>query len=356
MKFGVYGPADVSSIGRSVRAEELGFDWVAFSDSPMQFSDVFSTMALTAQATKRLLIGSSVAAVGIRLPTTAAAGFATINKIAPGRVFAGFGTGLTSYGLMGVRSPIKQAEMAEYIRVVRGLLAGDEVEYALAGESKPVKFLMADRGFVNVEDEVPIYLAAHGPKGQVLAGEIADGVVEGWGEFPTIDGLKERLQAGAEKAGRDVGKFAIFTPKPIIMLEPGEDLTSERVVEEAGSYVGIRLHSMFMRFGRLPADEVPPLVAPFWDDYCSMMRQWPDPRTFHHRAFAGHQTYIHPDERRFITPEMIEATHHVAPPTELLETLREWDAAGVTHVSVSGTAASIDRKMERFAQEILAKL
>lgn len=356
MKFGVYGPADVSTIERSVRAEQLGYDWVAFSDSPMQFSDVFATMALAAQATKKLTIGASVAAVGIRLPTVAAAAFATINKVAPGRVFAGFGTGLTSFGLMGVRSPIKQAELAEYVRVVRGLLAGDEVEFALHGESKPTRFLMADRGFVNVEDSVPIYLAAHGPKGQILAGEIADGVVEGWGDFPDIDDLKQRLHAGAHNAGRQVDNFAIFTPKTIIMIEPGEDLTSERVIEEAGSRVAIRLHTMYMRFGHLPADEMPPLVAPFWDDYRKMMQAWHDPRTFHYRAFAGHQTFVHPDERRFITPAMIEANHVVAAPGELIEILHEWEAAGVTHVSISGTDACIDEKMDRFARLVLAKL
>lgn len=215
MRFGVYSPPDASrSVARSVRAEQLGYDWVAFSDSPMQFSDVFSTMALVASSTTKLTVGTSVAAVGIRLATTAAAAFATINKIAPGRVFAGFGTGLTSYALMGDRSPIKQAELADYVQVVRGLLSGDDVEFALAGESKPVRFLMPDHGFIDVEHHIPIYLAAHGPKGQALAGKIADGLVEGWGDFPDIEDVKQRLRQGAGRAGRNKGDFAIFTPKP----------------------------------------------------------------------------------------------------------------------------------------------
>lgn len=140
------------------------------------------------------------------------------------------------------------------------------------------------------------------------------------------------------------------------MIDPGEDLTSDRVIEEAGSRVAIRLHTMYMRSGHVPADEMPPMVAPFWDDYCAMMRSWPDPRTFHYRAFAGHQTFVHPDERRFITAELIAANHVVAQPAKLIETIRAWEAAGVTHVSVSGTTACLDQKMERFAKEVISKL
>src|SRR6478735_9337694 len=100
MRIGIYGPADISGIERSVRAENLGFDMVSFSDSPLGFSDVFSTMSVVASRTNRILIGSNVAVAGIRLAPVAASAFATVNQLAPGRVFAAFGTGTTAYRFM----------------------------------------------------------------------------------------------------------------------------------------------------------------------------------------------------------------------------------------------------------------
>ncbi|MCS5735749.1 LLM class flavin-dependent oxidoreductase [Herbiconiux daphne] len=356
MKFGVYGPASVSTIERSVRAEQIGYDFVSFSDSPMAFSDVFATAALTAQATKTLTVGISVAAAGIRLPTVAANSLATLNKIAPGRVFAGFGTGTTSYGFMGIQTPATLKELADYVRVVRGLLKGDEVEFEHRGVSQKTRFVMPDRGYIDVEASTPIYLAAHGPKGQTLAGEIADGLVEGWGTFKSMDEVKQRVQAGASKSGRDVSDFAYFTPQTIHLVDADDDLASDQTIEETGAFVCIVLHEMYKSSAHKSADEMPPAVAPIWDDYRRMMRSWPERDTFHYRAFAGHQTYIHPEERRFVTPAMIRMTHFVGRPEEVIERIREWDSAGVTHVTVSGTQAALDNKMERFARQVLAKL
>lgn len=107
--------------------------------------------------------------------------------------------------------------------------------------------------------------------------------------------------------------------------------------------------------GRLPAEATPPFLAPFWDDYCTMMEAWPVDRR-HHRSWAGHGTYIHPDERRFITPELIKMLCVVGPAEEIIETLRSWERAGVTHVNITGSEATIDRKMERFSRLVMSKL
>lgn len=356
MKFGIHGPATVSRIDRIVRAEQLGYDAVYFGDSPIIYSDVFATMALAAQATKKMTIGTGIAVAGLRMPQTVAAGFATINKLAPGRVIAGLGTGHTGYTLIGQESPVSQADFREFVRVVKGLMAGEEVEFTFNGETKPIKFLMPDLGFIDVEHKIPIYLAAMGPKGQQLAGELADGIFDSWGPMAALPALKENLRTGAARSGRSLDGFQIAGENCIIVLEPGEDLTSDRVIEEAGQAICILLHSFYHKFGRAPLDKVPPFVAPCWDERCTMMEKWGDPRTAHFRKFADHGWFIPSEERKFIRPELIQIFFTVGRPEEIIDKIRQWERDGATFINLFATDASMDRKMEQFAKLVMSKL
>ena len=65
---------------------------------------------------------------------------ASINRLAPGRTFLGVGTGHTAMRVMGMQ-PMKVRDFREYLRVVRTLLRGGEVEYTLNGTTRTIKFL-----------------------------------------------------------------------------------------------------------------------------------------------------------------------------------------------------------------------
>ena len=64
-------------------------------------SNVWAVIALVAQQTQRLRIGTGVAVPGLRLAPVAANGIATINRLAPGRCFIGLGTGNTAMRMLG---------------------------------------------------------------------------------------------------------------------------------------------------------------------------------------------------------------------------------------------------------------
>jgi alkanesulfonate monooxygenase SsuD/methylene tetrahydromethanopterin reductase-like flavin-dependent oxidoreductase (luciferase family) len=353
MKFGVHGPADVDQIDRVVRAEQLGYDYFGVGDAPMLWSDYLVTLTLAAKATSKIILGTGVTVLGLRLAPAVAHGMATLNRVAPGRVFLGLGTGNTGWTVMGHDTPVKHREFAESVKVIRALLAGDEVDYTVNGVTKPIKFQMTHRGFIDVEHYVPIYLAAMGPKGQELSGELADGLYEGW---PTheVEAVRKRIQAGAQKSGRSLDGFALWAGNCPTVLDPGEELTSDRVMDDAGVQVIILLHAFYHSFGRA-AGEVLPVLAPFWDEFCSLMEAWPE-RTRHYRTFAGHGTFIYPEERKFITPQLIQMFCTTGRPEELIEIIRGWEAAGVTHVNLYGAPDRIDEKMERFSRLVMAKL
>ena len=127
MRFSVCAMADVDEIAFYPQVENLGYDSAWVADSQMLFSDCYAVLALAAQRTTRLRLGPGVGICGTRIPPVHVAAMATLNRIAPGRVFLGMGTGNTAMRSMGQR-PMRIAEFAEYLRVLAALLRGDTVD------------------------------------------------------------------------------------------------------------------------------------------------------------------------------------------------------------------------------------
>ena len=131
MRFGVCVMANVDEIGFFNHAETLGYDSVWATDSQMLFSDCYAVLALAARQTRTLRIGPGTAICGTRIPPVQVAAMATLNRLAPGRVFLGIGTGHTAMRVMG-QHPMRIKDFREYLRVVRALLSGEAVEYTLS--------------------------------------------------------------------------------------------------------------------------------------------------------------------------------------------------------------------------------
>jgi len=123
MRFSICVMADIDEIGFFSHAEALGYDSVWVTDSQMLFSDCYAVLALAAQQTRRIRLGPGVAICGTRIPPVHVAAMATLNRLAPGRVHLGVGTGNTATRSMG-QPPMRIAEYAEHLRVMRGLLRG----------------------------------------------------------------------------------------------------------------------------------------------------------------------------------------------------------------------------------------
>jgi len=71
------------------------------------------------------------------------------------------------------------AEYDDYLRVLRGLLLGDAVEYAphgaRPGATRPIKMLIREKKYMSLEPRIPLYVSAFGPRAMELAGEHGDG-------------------------------------------------------------------------------------------------------------------------------------------------------------------------------------
>src|SRR6202795_2395178 len=176
MRMSVCVMADIDEIGFYSHIESLGYDSAWVADSQMLYSDCYAVLALAAQQTRRLRLGPGVAICGTRIPPVHVAAMATLNRLAPGRVHLGGRTGKPATRRMG-RRPVRIAEYAEHLRVMRGVLRGEPVDYARDGVTRPIKMLIREKKYMSLEPPIPLYVSGFGPRAMELAGEYGDGLV-----------------------------------------------------------------------------------------------------------------------------------------------------------------------------------
>src|SRR5689334_23924666 len=150
MKFGVTVVPSISDWKLFVALETMGYDCAWAADSQMLYSDAYAVLALAAANTSRIRLGTGVSVAGVRIAPVTAHSIASINQIAPGRIFLGIGTGHTAMRVMG-QDPMRTGEFREYLRVVRALLDGQAVDYTYRGKTREIKFLHLDRHFINLD-------------------------------------------------------------------------------------------------------------------------------------------------------------------------------------------------------------
>lgn len=236
-------PADQLALTRE--AERLGYDvvWAAEaygSDSP-------SMLAWLAGQTSRIHLGSAVMQIPARSPAATAMTAATIDTLSGGRFRLGLGVSgpQVSEGWHGVRFAAPLARTREYVDIVRLALARERVAYAgdhytlplPGGPGKALKL-----GFHPPRADIPIYLAAIGPKNLRLAGEIADGwLAIFFAPEHAADQLAQiragRVAAGRGQAGAELAGFDVVPSVPVVV---GEDpaACAELVRWYAALYVG----------------------------------------------------------------------------------------------------------------------
>jgi alkanesulfonate monooxygenase SsuD/methylene tetrahydromethanopterin reductase-like flavin-dependent oxidoreductase (luciferase family) len=358
MQFGVFVTTKIDDWQVIKYAEELGFHSAWVPDSQMIWSDCYATLALAAHHTSRIRLGTGVAIPGTRIAPVTAHSIASINRLAPGRVFLGIGTGHSAMRLMGM-APMRVREFRDYLRVVRALLRGEEVEYTLNGVTRATRFLHQDLGFLNLQDPIPVYVAANGPLALQTAGELGDGLVSVFNEQPQV--LQQNLRlvyAGAVKAGRALPPtFHLVTLTAAVVRQPGEKLTSERIIDEAGPWAAEALHFVYEIFQQTKQEDViPAAFRGVWEEYCTHVEQMETPREKRYlQIHNGHGTFVVPEERRFITPEVIQGSCLVGEPQELIESLRRAEQAGLKEVGILPAFGHARKMLKEFAEQVMAR-
>src|SRR5437879_5705569 len=174
MRFAIAIPTDADSWRLVRRAEELGFNRAWFFDTQMLSADPFVAMAAAAIKTTRIRLGTGVLIPSNRLAPVAANAFASLNKLAPGRIDFGVGTGFTGRRAMGLGA-VKLADMEAYVRTVMALLQGETVEAEIEGKRRLIRLLNPELGLINTQDPIGLYVAASGPRARQLTARLGAG-------------------------------------------------------------------------------------------------------------------------------------------------------------------------------------
>src|SRR6059058_543761 len=174
MRFAIAIPTDAESWRLVRRAEELGFSRAWFYDTQMLSADPFVAMAAAAMKTTKIRLGTGVLVPSNRIAPAAANAFASLNKLAPGRIDFGIGTGFTARRAMGLGA-VKLADMEEYVRIVTALLRGETVEAEIEGKTRLIRLLNPELGLINTRDPIPVWVAASGPRARALTAKLGAG-------------------------------------------------------------------------------------------------------------------------------------------------------------------------------------
>ncbi len=358
MEFGICMATKIDDWQLIKYAEELGFDRAWVPDSQMIWSDCYAVLALAAHNTSRIQLGTGVAIPGTRIAPVTAHSIASINQIAPGRAFLGIGTGHTAMRVMGME-PMRIRDFREYLRVLRGLLRGEEVEYTLADRTRSIRFLHQDLRFVNLDNPIPIYVAANGPRALRVAGEFGDGLISAFNERPeTLASHLDIVRAGAEQVDRSLPEpFHTATLITSVVLQPGERLNSDRVIDECGSQVAAILHFVYELYTQTANEDfIPEAFRGVWDEYCASvdaMETPPEKRYL--QIHNGHCTFLVPEERRFITPEAIRGVCLVGTPDEIVEQIRAAEQAGLREITLLPPMKSARKVFADFAEHVMKR-
>jgi len=354
MKFGFCLMSDASEIGFFSHAESLGYSSVWVADSQMLFSDCYAVLALAARQTSRLRIGPGTAICGTRIPPVQAAAMATINALAPGRVFLGIGTGNTAMRTMG-QKPMKMAEYSEYLRVLAALLRGETVGYTFNGITKPIRLLHREGRGMRLDPPIPLYVSGFGPRAMALAGEHGDGIIFAIPPrgVPVAEALSHARQ-GAARSNRSMDGFRNASLSSVFVLEKGEAADSDRVKAAIGPNVMASIYYFYDTVLERGIDP-PPFLHRIWEPYCNLVEATP-PEYRHFRTHENHYTGLHRGEAELIDEQLIRDTCLIGTPGELVERIRELEHDGLEElVFAIGTDAKW-RLAEDFARQVMPRL
>ncbi len=225
------------------QADRLGYDSVWTAEA--YGSDVFTPLAWWGSQTERIGLGTGIAQMSARTPVATAMAAMTLDHLSGGRVKLGIGVSGPQVveGWYGHPFPRPLARTREYIDILRATMRRDVVEYdgeffqlpypGGTGLGKALKSTLHP-----YREEIPIYLAAEGPKNVSLSAELCDG----WLTFffaPKDDGFyRDALQAGFDTRGEDRwGVFDVASPVPFVP-NPDIEQAADAIRPHIALYVG----------------------------------------------------------------------------------------------------------------------
>ncbi len=332
MEFAVAVASETDSWKHVKRAEELGFHSSWFYDTQLLNPDVFICMALAAANTSSIRLGTGVLIPSNRIEPVTANAFATLNKLAPGRIDFGVGTGFTGRRTMGLK-PIALAKMKRYIERVQSMLLGETIEWDLEGQVRKIRFLNPDLGLINIDDPVDLHISAMGPKARRLAAEMKAGWLN-FGNDPVslVRELQDMQQAwqgtGVDEAAQHSTVFALGA-----VLSGTDAENREKLMAQAAPWTAVMFHNMLDGVMPVPLN-LPEDISAIVDEYQPLLKDYQPEDAKYLTIHRGHLMFLREEEKKLITPELVQATSFSGSSDELVDRIRQLGEAGYNQIAI----------------------
>ncbi|MDA0172507.1 LLM class F420-dependent oxidoreductase [Solirubrobacter taibaiensis] len=314
-----------------LEAERLGYDSVWTAEA--YGSDAATILAWLAQATSTIKLGSAIFQMPGRSAAMTAMTAATIDQLSDGRMLLGIGSSgpQVAEGWHGQRFAKQLQRTREYVDVVKLALSrerlvyeGETLQLPLPdGPGKALKLTIQP-----VQERIPIYIAAIGPKNTTLAAEIADGWLPTLFSPEHVGEFRPLLEEGFARAGG--GKsFEDFDIVPTVTAMVSDDLESAR--DAMRHYVALYTGGMGSRKQNF---------------YNALMRRY----GFDEAADTVQELYLagKKDEAAASLPgELIDTVALVGPPDVIRERLRVYRDSGVGTLMISPMAWTFEERVSQ---------
>lgn len=318
---------DQENVALVRRADELGVDvvWVAEAYGP----DAVSILSFLAARTERIHLGAGVLQIPARTPAATAMATVSLDSLSGGRFRLGLGVSgpQVSEGWHGVRFGKPLARTREYAEIVRTALARKPVTHEGEfftlplpdGPGKALRLTHTHRA------QVPLYLAAVGPKNLELAGEIADGWL---GIFVAPDFLAEqKVHLDAGLARRHTPPVHPFELDGTVALAVGDDV--EACARTVSPYPALYVGGMGSREHN------------FYNQLACRMG-------YEQEAARVQELYLAKDyagAAAALPPQFIDDTSLLGDVDRITDRMRRYRDAGMTTLTISPWGADLDARV-----------
>jgi 5,10-methylenetetrahydromethanopterin reductase len=343
MRYGIVMPTPADAWTTIRRAEELGFESAWLFDTQLVSADIFVALGAAAVQTKRIRLGTGVLIPSNRIAPVAANALASLNRLAPGRIDFGIGTGFTGRLTMGLDA-VRLADMAEYVRIVYALLNGETPSWSFEGKTRKIRFLNPEHGLIDIEHPIPLHVSAFGPKARALTAELGAGWINIYRDLSDADRAIKAMREAWDAAGTPAGKRRATILAYGCPLGPGEPADGARAMALAGPMAAVTLHRSIEGRG-VSLDHLPDSLRRNIAAFRQVYESYEPADARYLSLHKGHLLFVREDERRYLDAEMIRTRTLTGTVPELRDRIAALAAMGYDELAVQvlpGHEAEID--------------
>lgn len=331
MEFGVVLQTDPPAwrvVDLAVKAENLGFRYGWTFDSHILWQEPYVIYSQMLSATNRMIVGPMVTNPGTRNWTVTGSLFATLNDMFGNRTICGIGRGDSAMRVLG-HTPSKLSTLSESMKVIKDLAEGRETTYNCTTQQLPWAGA----------SELPVMMAAYGPKALKLCGSETDGFILQLADLSLAEWTIGAVRAAAEEAGRNPDDLHICVAAPAYV---GTDLAHQRdQCRWFGGMVGNHVADLVDRYGG-DGSAVPEALT----DYIKEREGY---------DYSGHGKAGH-DHTDFVPDEIIDRFCILGPEEAHIERLQALEALGVDQFAIYLMHDQKDETLNAYGQRIIPAL